>query len=371
MNKILVVSNMYPDKKHPYSGIFVKNFCLKLDEMEIPYSVSVMYKKDSVLLKLLEYVRFYLNTFFKCLFGGYKCIYVHYASNSSPTVLMARKLRTFDIITNVHGSDVFPENKTQEKMNKYTERIIDKSCGVVVPSEYFRKAVADKYHFDESKVYIYPSGGIDKNVFFEKSNKQKTVLREEYGFVKDRPVFGMAGRISEGKGWDTFIEAIDLLKKDGIKATFAIAGSGREDDKLEKFITEYKLENDITRIGMLSQNELCDFYNSIDYFVFPTRRKGESLGLVAIEAMACGVPVIASDFAAPKYYMQDGVNGYKFSVNNSQQLAEVIKQCCISVDTCEYRRLHDGAIETAEAYSGDNVRRKLEVIMSCVAKKDG
>lgn len=362
-NKVLVVSNMYPDKKHPSYGIFVKRFVDELDKIGTLHRESIMYQHDGKVGKIYGYLKFYIGTFFKILLGKYDCVYVHQASHSSPPVLAAIKIRKVKIYINVHGCDAAPENTSQKKMQKYTRAIIKQSDKIIVPSDYYKNYVQQKFAIDGRKIYIYPSAGIDKSVFYEKTMKEKKAARLKFKFDLDAFVFGMAGRITEGKGWDTFVEAVDILMKENIRAVFVIVGSGREDDQLNKLISERQMTDGIIRIDLLPQNGLCDFYNAIDYFVFPTRRESESLGLVALEAMACGTPVIASDFAAPKYYVKDGVNGFKFSVNDSEQLAEVMKGCCTVVDKQAYQKLCDGAVETARKYYNDNVIKQLKIIM--------
>lgn len=361
--KILLVSNMYPNDKHPAYGIFVKRFTDELDKIGILYSKSVMYQHDGKIAKLMGYIVFYVKTFFKVLFGKYNYIYVHQASHSSPPVIAAAKFKKIKIFTNVHGCDVVSENASQEKMQKYTRGILKHSDRVIVPSEYYKKLVSKKYSIEENKIHIYPSAGVDRDTFFKKPQEEKKVIRKRYNFKEGVPIFGMAGRISEGKGWDTFVEAVSLLNEEGINATYVIVGSGREDNRLDKLLNEKNLTEDVVRIGLLPQNQLSDFYNAIDYLIFPTRRESESLGLVALEAMACGTPVIASDFAAPKYYVANGVNGYKFTVGSSRELAAVMKSCCDSVDTDKYKKLSDEALKTAEGYYSDNIRKELEDIM--------
>lgn len=360
--KILLVSNMYPDDKHPSYGIFVKKFAEELDKIGVSYIKSVMYQSDKKLGKLMSYLVFYTYTFFKVLFGKYDLIYVHQAAHSSPPVIAAYKIRKAKIYTNVHGCDVVPENFRQEKMQKYTEKILKISDKVIIPSEYFKNYVEKKYGIPGNKLYIYPSAGVDKTVFYELSSDEKRKLKKRYGFHENYPAFGMAGRISTGKGWDVFANAVAELKKNGIKANFIIVGSGIENENLNELISGKNLENEISRIGMLPQADLCGFYNAIDYFVFPTKREGESLGLVAIEAMACGTPVIASDFAAPGYYVKDGLNGYKFKAGNEKELACIIKKCCSLYEGKEYQIVHDGALETADLYSSEKIRQSLKKI---------
>lgn len=358
--KILLVSNMYPDKKHPSYGIFVKKFVDELEKSCVNYDKSVMIQHDGQLKKVAGYLFFYFKTFFKILFGSYGIVYIHYASHSSGPVLAASHLRKIEIYTNVHGSDVVPENMRQEKMQKYTKAVLKKSSKIIVPSEYFKEYIKKKYNLEAKKIFVYPSAGIDKNLFYEQRSVDINRIKESYGFNRELLTFGMAGRISSGKGWDVFVQAVRIVIDRGIKGNFIIVGSGNESEKLDKLIKQNNLEANIIRKRLLSQEDLREFYNAIDYFIFPTKREGESLGLVAIEAMACGTPVIASDFAAPKYYIKDGVNGYKFKMGNAYSLADKIEY--ISKNRINEQYLRRGALKTASLYNNEKIRFKLKKI---------
>lgn len=347
--KILVVSNMYPDEKHPSYGVFVKNFCNQLEKLNIQYSLSVMKKADSKLQKLVGYVIFYLETFLKSLFGRYDLIYIHYASHSSAPVLLASKIRKNRIYTNVHGSDVVPENRDQEKMQKYTRSILNISEKIIVPSEYFKNYVAKKYTLDPQQIHIVYSGGVNKQVFYS-DNEERQNERLKIGYV---------GRLSFGKGWDTLLKA--CAKITDIDYELILVGNGPGEEIMNQMIQELKLQNHITRYNLLSQEELNAIYNEIDVFAFPTEREGESLGLVAIEAMACGAPVIASDFAAPADYVHDGENGYKFVVGDAEDCANVIRKF-YHLSTEERNKMKDNAKKTAEEYSVENVLDQMKMV---------
>ena len=77
--------------------------------------------------------------------------------------------------------------------------------------------------------------------------------------------------------------------------------------------------------------------------------------------MACGTPVIASDFAAPKYYIRDGENGYKIPVGDWRALANAVRS--VRIDSLEYQYLREGALKTADRYSSLSVARGLEEIL--------
>ena len=354
---ILMVSNMYPDIKHPSYGIFVKKFCDQLDLNGIKYSLSVMHKADSKVWKITGYIFFYISTFFRVLFGNYDLIYVHYPSFSGGPVYFATKIRRRNIYTNLHGSDVVPENLMHEKMQKYTVGLLAESKKVIVPSEYFKELVSKKYRLKKETIFVYPSGGIDRKIFSRRDERQVAKFKKQYGIENEYPIFGMAGRISKDKGWDVFVEAANSIQAN---ANFIIVGTGNEDGMLEKKIEKEK-SNIIWVKKLLSQNELALFYSACDFFVFPTKRKGESLGLVAVEAMACATPVIASNYAAPMYYVKDGVNGFKVPMGDSKALTEIINKVIIL--NCEAKRsLSEGALKTAEHYFCENLNENFKKI---------
>lgn len=355
--KILVVSNMFPDAKHPSYGIFVKKFVDELDAIGMDYDKSVMLKSDGKIGKAWRYLKFYMNAFFSALIKPYDVIYIHYASHSSIPIIAASRFRKLKIYTNVHGSDIVPENKQQAKMQKYTKNILDHSSKIIVPSEYFRALVSKKYCIESEKIRVYPSGGIDSKVFYDRTDNEIAKIKMKYAFDNSLPVFGMASRISQGKGWETFIQAIKIGTDHGFTANFVIVGSGPQEGALNELIKKSGLEDKIIRLPLLPQEMLSEFYSTLDYFVFPTEREGESLGLVAIEAMACGTPVIASDYAAPAFYVNDGKNGYKYEKGNAQMLCDVMINAVS--ENVNLEQLRKEAKETAKLYDNNFIRYKL------------
>lgn len=361
--KILVVSNMYPDNLNPSYGVFVKRFCNQLELIGILYDKSVMHKGNSKIQKLIGYIKFYVCTTIKIIFKKYDLIYVHYASHSSIPVLIASKFKKIKVFTNVHGSDIVPKNNKQQIMQKFTRKILKVSDKVIVPSDYFKRYVCEKYNLNSSIIEVYPSSGVNKDLFYIYNNNQRDAIKRKYNIAKDEIVVGFVGRIIEGKGWDTFIKGLnyfyEMHQSNNIKVI--LVGSGVEEEKLNKLIQNTCLNNRIIRFQLLHEKELANIYNILTLFVFSTELK-ESLGLVALEAMACGVPVIASDFAAQKYYVKDGYNGYKFEVNNSVQLSECIEKY-LMLDEKNREQMSRNAYNTAKDFFEDNIINKLELII--------
>ena len=101
----------------------------------------------------------------------------------------------------------------------------------------------------------------------------------------------------------------------------------------------------------------------IDVFVFPTTRKGESLGLVGLEAMACGTPIIASSIGGILDYVQDGENSWLFPPGDEQALKDKLVMFDELTDA-ERKQVADKAFETALTYEQTAIQPKLTKIFT-------
>ena len=351
MKKILIVSNMYPSEKFYSYGIFVKRFCEQLEMIGVRYNLCVMKKNENTFFKIINYIIFFIKSFISYFNKENELIYIHYASHSSIPIILAHKLFKKNIYVNVHGSDIVPENKKQQLFQKYTEKILSIADKVVVPSEYFKEYLGKKYNIKPNKIIVYPSAGVNANVFNVKKT-DRNVLKEQFNIKKDIYIFGYVGRISSKKGWDIFLRATKILYEKRQDFQVVIVGEGKEEQKMNDLIKKLKIHN-LVRLPLLSQEDLCRIYNCFDCFVFPTMREGESLGLVGLESMACGCPVISSDFAAPKYYV-NSLNGLKFEKGNFYDLADKMNTF-MNYSKQKIEDLKNGAVKTASEYYIENI----------------
>lgn len=360
--KILVISNMYPSVKVPNYGTFVKNFCDQLDEIDVEY-IKVVMNKD--LNKLISYFLYYFKIFFNVMFKKYDYVYVHYASHNAIPITMLRKIKKFKVYTNVHGGDVVPQTSTQFKMQKYTKKLLSISEKVVVPSVYFKELMMDKYKIEEQKINIYPSGGINEELFLPYSQEKKNEIKiDKIDLDSNMDYIGYIGRLEKGKGWDTFLKAICELKNRNFlnNKRAIIIGNGKEINMFKEMLNQLDLHEYVIHVESMPQSKLPQIYNILSVFCFPTEREGESLGLVALESLACGTPVIASDFAAPKDYIINGYNGYKFEKNNSVELANSIEKYFM-LDENERQNLKKNAYDTGKKYYSKNLKNDLEYVI--------
>jgi glycosyltransferase involved in cell wall biosynthesis len=349
---------MYPSIKYPHYGIFVKNtYDLLLDN---GYTVDkvVMFKTDNKVKKVFNYLRFYVESFLKSLWNNYDYIYVHFISHSTLGVILPYRFsKNTKLILNVHGNDVIADNDYELKNEKRSRKYLCYATKVIVPSNYFKNVIKEKYNVKSNKIIVYPSGGVDVNKF-KKINK-KTALKNA-SLKDDIKYFGYVSRIEKDKGYDTLVLAINELKKQkklkGIK--FLIIGSGSEDNILDKLIEEYKLKKYIERRPFATQDELVNIYNSLVALIYPTRRKSESLGLTGLEALASEALVIGSNKYGPSDYLIDNENSITFNPEDYEELAKKIEGT-LKLKVRERNRLTKNGREKALEYSLENTKDNL------------
>lgn len=316
--RILVVSNMYPSNKDPYYGTFVKSFYDDITKIEnvAPELVAIKGRAKSMAGKLFNYFRFYTATMFKLLFTNYDLIYVHTISHTSIPLRIISSVKKLNVIFNIHGDDLLTTTKTAHILRNIAIPILKKAEKIVVPTEYFRDVLLREMPFVKPyRIIISPSGGISKRFFVNNHSKKKNEI------VK----IGYVSRIDQGKGWDILLMALSVLKETGLQFIAEFYGRGAEEDLFRAKVEYLRLNDNVNYYGPKSHDELPTIYKTFDVFVFPTMRDGESLGLVGLEAMAAGVPVIGSDIGGLKSYIKNNVNGMMFIPGDYMGLAEKLK----------------------------------------------
>lgn len=125
----------------------------------------------------------------------------------------------------------------------------------------------------------------------------------------------------ETKGLDLLAE---IIKKLPIEYKVYFAGDGTDDEvkALNKIITDNNIEKQIVLLGALSEEELSDFYSSLDVFISTSRWEG--FGLSIVEAMSCGVPVISFKNSGPMMILDDGKYGILIEKYNVEKFSDEI-----------------------------------------------
>lgn len=344
---------MYPSIKHPYFGTFVQVFENGLKDFgyRVVGPVVITSRGASFAGKLLRYSKLLYSLIFSCVFLKYDVVYIHFVGiHAFFCLIMFWFLPSKKLIVNVHGSDLLDENGVVVH-SFWKLKLFLRAGMIVVPSNFFRDSLLLRYPKLKDRVVISSSGGVNETVFYP--------CEKVAGNVENSYNIGFASRLIERKGLGVLLKAFALFHTSVPHSHLYVAGAGEDEKLLLLEIGRLNLEGKVSLVGGLSHDELGTFLRKLDVFVFPTLFY-ESLGLVAIEAMACGVPVIASNRGGILDYLEDGKNGFLFEPGDSRQLSDKI---------CEYFKLDQrakselvlNAIRTAHTYEHKNVNRQLAV----------
>lgn len=347
--RMLLVSNMFPSRSQPYYGVFVRNFARAMGERSFIVDTAVIRGQGTnALSKLVKYSRLMVGTGIRLLFRSYDVVYVHFLNHTLLALVPAVPFISLPLVGNAHGSDLFPVTPMSDRLQHWTARLRRQLDLLVVPSPFFREHLSGPWI--DGNVVVSPSGGVDPGVF----------RPTESGYPSGPFTIGFVSRITAGKGWDVLLRAVKCLQDNGNIPPFRVivVGYGDQRQAMAGLAKELDLEERVRVVDAVSQEELPALYRQFHVLVLPTMRKMESLGLVALEAMACGIPVVGSRTGALPGYIQHGKSGFLFEPGNHAQLAEQLGQF-MRLSHGRRRDMSRAAVEATRSFSSGPVYDEL------------
>jgi glycosyltransferase involved in cell wall biosynthesis len=163
--------------------------------------------------------------------------------------------------------------------------------------------------------------------------------------------FAFVGSTPARKGFDLILDSLDILVSEGLSVELLVAG--RVDQKLLSGRTA--LRSKVREYGMVSQSELASILPRARCLLLPSRH--DSFGMVVVEAMACGLPVIVSDMVGAGQLIEEGRNGFVVPVGNGDALTKKMRWCLRNPEALE--RMSIEARSTAEQMSWANYRHQF------------
>jgi len=240
-----------------------------------------------------------LKCFFKTLFASADLY--HYFLPELCWPLLFKK----NSIVTLHDTIIYKRNERHWLSTIYLKlmhNIAKRAKHIITVSEHSKKDLIDMLNIPESKVSVI-YWGVDGKVF-------RPVKREKNKIF----TVGYVGGLGKRKNVELLIEAAKLL---GNSVKVKIAGTGPQQENLGKLAEG--LPN-VEFVGFVSEDDLPEFYNSLDVFTFPSHYEG--FGVPVLEAMACGIPVIAGNNSSMKEILGDA--GILVNTNNAQAISEAI-----------------------------------------------
>ncbi|HKJ71223.1 MAG TPA: glycosyltransferase [Gammaproteobacteria bacterium] len=195
-------------------------------------------------------------------------------------------------------------------------RVLAAADAVIALTEMEKGVLERRYAVDPAKVHVVP-GGVDTDAYRPSGDAE--AIRRRHGLAEDERLVFTTGRLDPRKGYDLFLqalpEALRRLKAEGVRARFLLPGGGDSlndneravRDRMEALIAEHGLGERVVLFPHLDFAQLLAYYSAADLFVLPSPY--EPFGLVAVEAMACGTPVLATCHGGPPEIVEPGSDG--------------------------------------------------------------
>lgn len=354
---ILLVSRGVPSPREPQWGCFERDQAEALSALGHKVVVVSVdgrfrwyYRKIGTTITVIngiEYWNIFLlpSAFLKCFFGKENSsqmsswilkrvcskvikehgmpdlICSHYLSNSF-FALSLKKKYDIPLVAIEHWSEV-GKDKIKSNVQLLGNKVYKNVDNIIAVSDSLRKHI--KHHFDVDAVVVH---NMANRSYFEK----------EY-VVKERDsklVFVATGSLIYRKGFDLLIAAFDKLKLPVDLWELNIIGGGEEHDNLQKQINKVGLQNNIHLLGQKNKEEIVVLLSQCDVFVLPSRN--ENFSVAVLEALACGLPVIASICGGIRECIDD-FNGLLFHVDDVDALADAIKYMFEHYDQYDRKRI--------------------------------
>jgi glycosyltransferase involved in cell wall biosynthesis len=176
-------------------------------------------------------------------------------------------------------------------MKQIESRVLRKADNVIVLSQYMLERVSKIHSYPKTRLIKIP-GGVDLNRYRLPVGGKRAV-RDTLGLSQDKTVFLTVRNLVPRMGLEDLIEAFnqsDIMRNKGL---LLIGGKGFLEENLKRKVQNSSLQNTVHFLGHIPEEDLPQMYQASDFFILPTR-KLEGFGLVILEAMASGTPVLGT-----------------------------------------------------------------------------
>lgn len=248
------------------------------------------------------------------------------------------------------------------KLMKYYDAWFYNHCFLMTaPSQTALKAMKQNGVRVQGRVI---SNIIDTEVFKPLPAPERNPLGAIQGFPSvTRSIISFAGRFAIEKRVEILLQAINLVRRQKLEVVLALAGAGVQQKNWERLIADLGIEDNVKFVGSLSKPQLAKLFQASD--VFAIASPCESQGMVALQAMACGLPVVGvNGRAIPEYVNEE--NGFIVPIDDYQEMAK----CLIKLlnDQGLAQKLGARGREKVEKFSKQNIIKEWAEVYQSVLK---
>ena len=218
----------------------------------------------------------------------------------------------------VHGIDAW-----QPTRRRLTNHLVGKIDALISVSEFTRKRIQGWASLEKARAFILPNC-VDLSLFSPGPKNENLLNR--YG-LNGKTVLMTLGRLDSrerAKGFDETMEAMPKLVERIPNLAYMIVGGGTDRNRLEEKAKSLNIKERIVFTGLIPEEEKADHYRLADAYVMPSM--GEGFGIVLLEAMACGIPTVASKMDGSREALRDGMLGILVDPLNPEEIIDGVLQ---------------------------------------------
>lgn len=238
--------------------------------------------------------------------------------NLLPVAWLASRFLQAPLVLIVHGVEAW-----QPTRRMFVDRLVSKVDFVIAVSNVTKERFLEWSHLNDARAFVLPNS-IDLERFHP-LGKNRSLLRK-HGLEHKRVLMTL-GRMTGSekyKGFDEVLEALPDLIEEYPDLAYLIVGGGNDLERLREKAAALGIGERVVMAGQVSEDEKVDYYNLADAFLLPGR--GEGFGIVLLEAMACGLPTLASILDGSREALRDGELGVLVDPRNSEDLKRGIRE---------------------------------------------
>lgn len=352
---VLVASNMYPSDTDPRFGVFVSRFVRGLEQAGVRVRLAAITDSRTGAGRLaVKYCALLAKVVGAWIRGGYDAVHAHYLFPTGYFALLASAGRRKPLVLFSHGTDLLMARRGWP-VSAMTAFAVSRAAVVVAPSEAHARALAETFGLSSDRVRVVPSG-IDREMFSPNERQSANAGEHPTG-----PSILFAGALDDNKGagCGDLLEAVALP---GLEAAhLTVVGAGPLRDDLVARADRLGITDRVTFLAPLPSEKIAELLASADVLAVVPRER-ESLGLIALEARASHVPVVATRVGGLPEHVVAGVSGELVDPGDIGQLASALKLALERSSRGVYR--YDGSpvadIESAGAELARLTRQLIE-----------
>ena len=371
--KIVFLARWYPHKYDPMFGLFVQRHAeaaALYDDITVIYvhpdeNAETTYDIERTKENSVDTIRIYYKKkgrissawryFWSCvkglkLAGKRDLIHVHVLTRMGFIAHWQKYLNGTPYIITEHWSRYLPGNDYSGILRKWwTKRIVRRAAMVTTVSEVLAQAMQS--HGLKNRRYRILPNVVDTNLFkpIPHHNDIPKIVHVSCFEEKSKNISGL-------------LRALKIIKERGIPYQAVLIGEGMDLEAMKKKALDLGLSDRVRFTGLLQGQELVDELATGDFFVLPSHY--ETGGTVLLEAMACGLPVVATKVGALPEIVNDS-NGILVAPNDANALTDAMEKCCHSYGDYDQESLRK---QVVEKYSNERIGELIHQLYSSLCR---